>query len=207
MHGEQEVAAVQGVHPTGAQDQVLATDGLDRLFAGKLAATVGAQRIGCVGFAVRLGFVAVVDVIGGVVEQRNSKGGGLFGEHAGSRGIDREGGLGLALRLIDRCIGGGIDQQVGSQGADLLADQRGIREVEPVTAEGYDLGTTSQIQLELPRDLAATAGEEDLHSNSSASLKLTPAWSLADSCGAAASGQPMARSGSSQRMQRSCSGA
>ncbi|MCY1452191.1 hypothetical protein D9M71_690950 [compost metagenome] len=141
------------------------------------------------------------------MDQGNTEGGRFFGEHAGSRGIDREGNLGLALRLVDRGVGGGIDQQVGSLGADLLPDQFGIAQVEPVTAEGDHFALAGQVQLEFPRDLAAVAGDEDLHSNSSASLKLTPAWSLADSRGASASGQSMARSGSSQRMQRSCSGA
>ncbi|MCY1531419.1 hypothetical protein D9M68_666430 [compost metagenome] len=92
-------------------------------------------------------------------------------------------------------------------GTDLLADQLGLGQVESITPQGDHLGLAGEVKLEFPRDLPVVAGNKDLHANRSASLKLTPVLSLADSCGASASGHSMARSGSSQRMQRSCSGA
>ncbi|MCY1531418.1 hypothetical protein D9M68_666420 [compost metagenome] len=104
---------MQGIHPAGAQDQVRAADGLDRLFASELAAAVGAQGVGRVVFAVGSRLAAVVDVVGGVVEQRDAERGRFFRKHAGSRGIDGEGRFGLAFRLVHRRVGGGVDQQVG----------------------------------------------------------------------------------------------
>lgn len=171
LHGEQEVAPVQGIDPAGAQDQVCAAHRADRLFPGQLAAAVDSQRVGLVVLGVGRGLAAIKDVVGGVVDQRRAQGSGLFGQHAGGSGIEGEGGLGLALGLVHGGVGGGVDDQVRALGTDPLADGLAVGKVEAVAAQDQQFALAGEGQGQFTGDLAAVAGDEDLHGNTSASAR------------------------------------
>ena len=140
------------------------------------------------------------------MDQRHAQGLGFFGEDAGRYGIDRERGIRLAFGQVHGGVGGGVDDQVGSVSADLLADVLGVGQVQLVAAEHDELAQTLESLLQCLGDLAVLAGDQDLHGNRSASISNLPAWSLADSCGASLSCQSMASVGSFHRMLRSALG-
>lgn len=91
-------------------------------------------------------------------------------------------------------------------GAYLVADLLGMRQVQLIAAQHDQLAQAPETLLQLPGDLAMLAADKDFHGNRSASCRLFPAWSLADSCGVSVSSQSMASVGSFQRMQRSALG-
>ncbi|MNP44765.1 hypothetical protein D3C76_1386410 [compost metagenome] len=108
-------------------------------------------------------------------------------------------------------MGGGIDDQVRLECLHVFTDAFGLGQVELITTQHMQLAKVAQALLQRLGNLAVLAADEDVqsacgHGNRSASFSHLPAWSLADSCGAASSCQSMARSGSSQRMQRSAAG-
>ncbi len=195
------------VDPAGAQDQVFAADGLDRLLAGQLAGAIDAQRVRRVVLVVGFGLAAVEHVVGGVMDQRHAEARGFFGEHLRAAGIDREGLLAVGFRRVDGGIGRRVDDQVRPQQAHLLANLLRYGEVQRIVPEGEQLAGTRQLRLQLAGQLARAAGDQDFHGNSSASRSSLPAWSLADSCGASSNGHWMRSSGSFHSRLRSCSGA
>ncbi|MNT91884.1 hypothetical protein D3C72_2330570 [compost metagenome] len=69
QHGFGEIVAACGIHPAGAEDQVLATGSLDRLLAGQLAGAIGIQWVNGIVFAPRLGALPREHIVGGVMYQ------------------------------------------------------------------------------------------------------------------------------------------
>ena len=84
---------------------------------------------------------------------------------------------------------------------------RRLRQITGHTVECRYLPQRHQTARQLPAGLAGRAGEQHLHSNTSASASSTPALSLAESSGAPSSGQSMPIAGSFHITLRSCSGA
>jgi len=189
---------------------MLAANAGDRVFTGKFAGAVDIQRMGGIGFQVRAGFSAVEHIVGGVVNQRNIQLKCLFGQNAGRNGVDREGLLGLLCGLIDSGVSGGVDDQVGAQSLDLLANLYRLRQVELLATRHDQLTKPGKALLQSVRNLTVSAADEYfqrcVHGNRSASLRGRPFWSLAERSGEPSSCQSMTRSGSSQRMQRSAPG-
>ena len=69
QHRLGEVAAARAIHPTGAEDQVIATGSPDQLFAFQLGRAIHTQRRGGIGFQPRLVAAAVEHIVGGVMDQ------------------------------------------------------------------------------------------------------------------------------------------
>jgi hypothetical protein len=53
--------------------------------------------------------------------------------------IDRPGRLGLAFRAVDSCIGGEIDDQIGSFPSDHCTDNRRLGDVGCVPIKGHEI--------------------------------------------------------------------
>ncbi len=177
-----------GVDPAGAQDQVFAADGLDRLFAGQLAGAIDIERLWQVGFIVGFGLAPVEHVVGGVMDQRHTEPRGFFSEHLRAAGVDREGLLAVAFCGVNGGIGRRVDDQVRPQQAHLLTNLFGYGEIQCVVPEGEQLAGACQFHLQFAGELPRAAGDQDFHGNSSASRSSLPAWSLADNCGASSIG-------------------
>jgi len=67
----------------------------------------------------------------------------------------------LALGAVDRGVGGGVHDDIGSQVAHARPDRVGIREVERPPVRRDHLPERRQPRRELPADLPGRAGEED----------------------------------------------
>ncbi len=195
------------IDPAGPQNQVFPSDRLNRLFSGQLAGAVYAERLRHVRFGVGFALAAVEHVVGGVVNQRHAQPCGFFGQHLRSACIDCEGLLTVGFCRVHGRIGRGIDDQVRPHQTHLLADLLRVGEVQGVVPKGQQLAGARQLQLQLTGKLPLAAGDQDLHGNSSASLRRLPAWSLADSCGGSSNGHSIPSSGSFHNRLRSCSGA
>ena len=81
-HRAREVAAARRVDPAGAQDQVAAAAGADRLLAFELGAAVDAERAGGRVFVRAAAAAAVEHVVGAVVHQPGAERRGLARQHA-----------------------------------------------------------------------------------------------------------------------------
>ena len=125
---------------------------------------------------------------------------------AGRDGVDRERGVRLAFGQVHGGVGGGVDDQAGAVGADLLADVLGVGQVQLVAAKHDELAQPLESLLQCLGDLAVLACDQNLHGKRSASINNFPAWSLADSCGTSRNSQSMASVGSFHRMLRSALG-
>jgi len=108
-----EAGPAEGVDPTGAEDQVNAANILDRSFSSKFGLTVDVEGVGFVFFGVGFALGAVEDIIGGIMDQSAVEPFGFLSEDAWASAVDGHGQVGLALRFVDVCIGGGVDDQVG----------------------------------------------------------------------------------------------
>src|SRR5439155_26746339 len=111
---------------------------------------------------------------------------------------------GLALGLVHCGVGRGVHDDVRLELARDAPDRVRIGEIQAGMVGG-ERGL--QDRLELGADLAAAAGQQDLHAKTSASRKPGACASRLESTGLPSNGQRIARSGSSQRMTRSSSGA
>ncbi len=171
QHRLGEVAAARGVDPAGAQDQVPAAALADLPLAIELGAPVDRQRAGGRVFGARLVAAAVEDVVGAVVHQPGAGRRGAAREHAGRVGVDRLGEVGLRFRLVDGRVGGGVDDQVGTDGLHRGRERGGLREVGREVAalevERQHLAQRLQRALQFPADLAVASEQEDLHVSSS----------------------------------------
>jgi hypothetical protein len=91
-----------------------------RLLTAALRAAIGAERVR----GVRLGIVfggrlpAVEDIVGREVDEGDVETCRGAGHGGGTIAVDDEGAVRLVLGLVDGCVGGGIDDEVGPGRAD-----------------------------------------------------------------------------------------
>ena len=101
-----------------------------------------------------------------------------------------------------------VENQIRLDFAHAAADRIGICQIHFLPIHGDHFARRREGTLQLPAHLSVLAREQNpSHSKTSASLGRRPAWSLAASTGAPASGQSMPMSGSFQTIERSNSGA
>ena len=122
QHGGEEIILLATEDPRGAHDHRPVPLFADSHFSGGFRPAIDADRRDRIVLAIRAGFLAVEHIIGGQVNQRTPGLGAAFGNDRGAIAIDREGCLGFALRLIDRGIGGGINDQIGRDLANRRFD-------------------------------------------------------------------------------------
>ena len=128
---------------------------------------------------------------------------GLLSEYANRGAVDTQCQVRLAFRLVDRGVGGRVDDHVRVRRAHCPSDCIGVDKIERCM-----IGRDGRVEdrLELRADLAVAAGQQDLHGKTSASLRYGAAASRFESSGWPSKGHLIAMSGSSQRMTRSCAG-
>jgi hypothetical protein len=102
------------------------------------------------------------------MDQPGAEAVGFLGQHAGCQGVDGPRQFGFRLGLVDRRVGGGVDDHVrcdrphaGSQAGEIgeIAAQAALT----FAVEGDDLTERRQAALQLPADLSALAEEQDSH--------------------------------------------
>ena len=166
QHRLDEIAAVRGDDPGGPHDRMARARGAHRQLAAQFGGTIDAERGDRV---VRLPFALLVageDVIGRDLDERDARGRARLAERGRRHRVDRPGGHLVALRLVDRGIGGAVD------------DRRPWRALMPLLYLGGDRPGIGKIELglvdrdnppalgpggagELGAELAARAGDED----------------------------------------------
>jgi len=139
------------------------------------------------------------------VNQRRTQAYRFFGQDPRAFCVDCEGQVRFAFGLVHCGVGGGVDDQLRGQAPQWFAQGLGPGHVQLVAAKQVHLSEPAQLRLQGLGDLAMVATDEHSHGNRSASFKNTAAWSLADRVGCCTP-QSMARSGSSQRIERSAAG-
>ena len=155
-----------GVHPTGAQNQVLTAGRCNCSLARQLALAVDTQRVGGVVFGVRRRLVAVEHIVSGVVNQRNAQCRRFFSKHTGRNAIDGKCQLRLAFGQIHRGVRGRIDDQVGPVGPYLCTNLLGFAQVKIVTTQHNQLAQTAEVLLQFEGDLAGLAADQDFQRRS-----------------------------------------
>ena len=128
----------------------------------------------------------------------------FLGKNAGRDSVHLHRQLGLALGPVYCGVGRRVHDEVRLDLAHEAPDGIGVGQVERGMV-GRERGL--QNLLELRADLAVAAGQQEVHGKTSASRKRGASASRLESTGLPSNGQRIARSGSSQRMMRSSSGA
>jgi hypothetical protein len=118
QHGFQKVLPVGTVDPRRSEDQRLGRGGQHRLLARALGPAVGALRVRRIVFRVGGGFRAVEDIVRRDVQERCPSLRGDPGKPRRAVPIDGTGAHPVALRRIDRCVGGRIDDRIGRKSGD-----------------------------------------------------------------------------------------
>jgi len=203
QHREEEVLSARAIYPARSEDQVAAARCLDRLVALELAPTVDRQRIGRVSLDVGPSLRAIVDVVGGVVNQQRTRRFRLGGEESRAGRVNQERLLVVGLGFVHCGIGRGIHDHVGLYVAYARDDGDGVGNVELPVIEREDLAERRERALEFPADLPIAARQEDLQPNTSAFEIGGALRSRSDTIASPDSGHRMPIVGSFQRIARS----
>jgi len=162
-HGLDEIGAERAVDPGRAQDQVLAVGGADGALAGFLAARIGALRIDLVLLLVRNAGGAVEHVVGGDVDEGQVRLRSLRGEHRGAVAVHLKGARLVALGLVDRGIGRGIDDDRRRVLGDCRGDCLRIANIGVAMGQCHHVVPAPGGGLDqMEPDLAAGAKDHDL---------------------------------------------
>ena len=161
QHGEQEVRSAGSVHPGKAEDQVTRVGCRNGLVAGKFCPSVGRERTDLVRLAPGTLAGAVVDVVGGVVDDGGSELRGLLGQHLRPGGIDGVAARLVFFGLVDGGVGGGVHHDLRLHLAHQLAQTVGVSEIYIGIVQRRHLAQRRQGAQELPADLTIAADEKD----------------------------------------------
>ena len=165
QHGAQEIVTVRRVDPRGAEDEMVGTAVAQRLFAGQLAAAVGAERAGGRVGGVRLRLPAVEHVVGGIVDHQRAVHRRPAAQHADRLAVDAGGQCLLLLGTIDRGVRGGVDDHVRLYAVEQGGQRCGDRKVGDLA-----LAALRQRTITAGRDQFATRGQTALVEEGTAQL-------------------------------------
>lgn len=108
------------------------------------------------------------------MNQQGAEFGGFAGQHARGQCIQGSGQHGLAFGTIDRGVGSGVDDDVGTQGAhgggQIIEAAQIATVFGAVAIQGRDASQRGQAALQLPAQLAAFAEQQDVHAHAALSL-------------------------------------
>lgn len=163
-HGFDEIVAVGGVDPGGADDEgFFAKDPADGLFAGEFGCAVDVQGVGFIFGGVGAALLAVEDEIGREVDQAAGGFLGGDGEVFGAMGVDGHGDIRFGFGLVHGGVGGGVDDGVRSNFADGFEYRLAVGDVELAAGQGDDFVHGGSQMLQGDAELAVGAGDEDFH--------------------------------------------
>ena len=86
---------------------------------------------------------------------------GSFGQMARAVPIDGKRPFGIALGFIDRRIGGGIDDVVGTEGFHRLPHAAAVGNIEGGGIGDGEFGIAFELRFQAAANLAAAAGNQD----------------------------------------------
>ncbi|CFM11267.1 Uncharacterised protein [Bordetella pertussis] len=161
--GLDEIGAMAGVDPAGAQYQVRAAAGRDGLFAGQLGAAVGVQRMCGVGFPVGAGALAVEHVVGGIVHQQCIVAARIVRHDRHRLGIDAQRQLRLGLGAVDFGIGGGVDQYARRVGIEHGGQPAQVAQVGLAAVQRGQPRPCRRVRQQRIADLSGAAQQQDVH--------------------------------------------
>ena len=118
QHRFHEICAMDAVDPTGPEDQVSSARCCQSLFPGKLCSTIGALRRRRIGFPVKSIPRPREHIIGRVVNDRCAQLDSLLAEYLRRANIDRLRAIRIRLCLVDRRVGGGVDDHIRTNLSD-----------------------------------------------------------------------------------------
>jgi len=165
QHGFGEVVASAGIHPAGAEYQMLAAAGLNGLLAGQLGGAVDVEGAGAVCFFPGLVARAIEHIVGGVMHQAATLGFHQLSHQRRGMMIQLSGQLGVALCLVDGSVGRGVNQHIRFDLFDRVAEAFKIADVTAQailasTIQRDDLAQRSEGALELPANLTVLAEQQ-----------------------------------------------
>ena len=182
----------------------------DLFLARELGAAIGGRWAGRVVFAIGAIERAIENVIGRKMQQGRAKLRGRLGDVAGADAIDEHRAFGLAFRLVDLRIGGGVDDGVTAGVAQRRENGVAHAQIQHRSSERDDFHVPRRALDEGADDLTGEArdGEAQAHGKTSARSRSRGHWrSRAESVArSGATGQSTPRSGSSQASPKSCRG-
>jgi hypothetical protein len=132
------------IKPGGANDIRAPPNGAYEAFSCQLRAAIDIDRVWSVSLGIRLPLLAIEDIIGADIDQRNVEGLTGFDHVFGPQGIHAIGHLGVEFAAIHVGIGCGVDDAVWS--------------VESEGREGLDAGEINVFSLDL--DHLVVAGQD-----------------------------------------------
>ena len=199
QHGQHEITAGRGVDPRGPQDDRPRPAGQNCGLAGELARAIDAGWVGRVGLDIGRAVGAVEHEIGRDMDQRNTGRRAVLRQNARSVAIGAIGRLHVGLRLVDRGMGGGVDDEGWRRRPQQSGDVIGPVKIELRPPDPHELLRT-RARHQRPGKLPAPAGHQNAarrqyHASHSASRGSFA--SLSDtSTSEGSTGQGSARSGS-----------
>lgn len=95
------------------------------------------------------------------MHQPGAAGRGLLGQYRDGAGIDQAGVVGIALGLVHRGVGTGVDDELRPLGANQSRQAFGVGEIGAPAVTDQQFAQRRQGALQLPADLAVGAEEKD----------------------------------------------
>ena len=86
-----------------------------------------------------------------------------LGQRLDRDAIDPVGPIGLALRLVHRRIGGGVDQHFRTFPSDDLQQRFDVLQVDIRSRKSHDFTERGECSLQLPADLTVPSQDQKLH--------------------------------------------
>ena len=127
QHGADEIRAEGAMDPGGAQDHAVLRARRDQKLALEFRSAIGACRAGRVVLAIGPIEPPVEDIIGREMNEGNAKPRRRLGDMAGAVRIDAHRQIRLGFRLVDRRIGGGVDDRVRARGGERFEHAVALR--------------------------------------------------------------------------------
>src|SRR6185312_15646867 len=187
------------------EDEECSADLLNVALASELGGSVNAERLSGIFLNPRLDLCAVEDVVGGVMDEERVVRFRFFGENSRGFSVDAHSEIGFGFGSVDRCIRGGVQDDIGMGVLNGIVDTVGIAQVACGAAVRGDVAEVLKGMLQLDSQLAVCPeNQKPCHGKTSASSKRVPCRSFAERMASCSeTGHGMASVRSFQRIVRS----
>ena len=167
QHGFGKVMAPCGIHPAGAQNQMLATRRLDGLLPLPLGLAIDRQRCRRIGLCPGAAAAAIEHIVCAVVNQPSAQAGRLQGNLPWRGGVEHARALGLTLGLVHGRVRRRIDNHIRLQrphrGQHALGVGKIAAVLRAVPIDRRYLAQHGQAALQLPAHLAVFTEKKNFH--------------------------------------------
>ena len=163
QHGLEKIVPAGGVDPGCPENDVGCAAVHDCLVSSKLASAVDIERPGWSLFIAGVVAAAVIDIIGGVVEDPDGMPCRILCQYTRQIPIDAQGCLHVSFRLVHCCIGCRVDDTVRDMHLQPVVHCGHIGEVELLACWCQDLPPQGKAAMQFKSNLSGTACEKYLH--------------------------------------------